>query len=580
MSERAGQHHPADGRRERLLGALTALGLLSLALLLTWNHAAWVRADTAPFLGEDSHMSLARFAAQWQHLRVALGWEAVFWPDYRAPGTGWLACLSMALLGPGAEAVRLGQAVCSGLLALGTGLLCWRAWGRTAALAGAALAGTFPAFWAQVNHLMQELPALAFLSLALALQPEPGRRRWAVSLAGAVCFGLAVLMHKKSAFALAGLSAVLGLRALWQLARHRDRARLLHLAEVLLYGSGALLVLPWLLASTEQIRETSAAVAATNTEPLGLDFVLGTLAWFKHAFLTPPQAWAVLAGLLLLPWGLRSAPPVLLPTLASLVGLLGIFRFPQMHERYWLPVVPALVLLMLLPTGLLSRLRHRAAGLLAGGLHLALVPAGLAFQLLWQWPQHLPEATVDERWGIFAVVGPTRSLDETLPWLLARPTRAGWAVAPPRPKVATTGPLAQALADHWGPLEAAERLAWVPAPGEPAEPPEVAPREVVILTAPHRAELIWAELALRDQPAVLVRTPDLGELGPLVGEGAPCPAGTDCLLVLAEGDPEHPDAAELRAAGFVEVGRAGPYRSHGRRELPAVLWARAGSGAP
>lgn len=564
---------PGGGRRERLLQRLTALGLLLLAVLLSWNQAAWVRADSAPFLGEDSHMNLARFVAQWQHLRLAPSWEVLFWPDYRAPAGGWLASLSLALApeSRGIEAVRLGQSVCAGLLALGSGGLCWRVWGRSAGLAGAALAGTFPLYWAQVNHVMLELPALGFLALALALQPAPGPPRWGRSLAGALCFGLAILAHKKSAFVLGGASAVLGLRALWLLARSRDRAALLHLASVLLYGCGALLVLPWLQASESAIRDTLGAVGRTNTEPLSLEFMLGMLAWAKHAFVTPPQAWAILAGLVLLPWGLR-ASPLVLPTLVGALGLLGSFRFPQMHERYWLPAVPALVLLMLLPTGLLARARRRLLAGLASGLHLALVPLGLAFQLLWQWPAHLPEATVGERWGHFDVCHPDRPLAETLPWLLARPTRPGWAVAPPRPKVATTQALAEAVVDHWGPEEAAERLRWVAAPGESAAAPQDAPRALYVVDPPQRGDLVWAELALRDLPGVAVWTLDAVELSRALADGGPCAPGGACLLALPEAGADLPAAAELEARGYTLLGRVSPFAERNRRPIAALLF--------
>ena len=118
----------------RRLHALFGLCLAGIVALVTWNHAVWVSADGAPRLREDTLRHLERMLSQWQHLRHAPSAEAFWWADYYTPGGAWQAAASLQFLEPGIEAIRLGQAVNSGLLALGCGLLCLRAFGRGAGL--------------------------------------------------------------------------------------------------------------------------------------------------------------------------------------------------------------------------------------------------------------------------------------------------------------------------------------------------------------------------------------------------------------------------------------------------------------
>jgi len=553
----------------RRLHALFGLCLAGIVALVTWNHAVWVLADGAPRLREDTLRHLERMLSQWQHLRHAPSAEAFWWADYYTPGGAWQAAASLQFLEPGIEAIRLGQAVNSGLLALGCGLLCLRAFGRSAGLAGAALAGTFPVWWTQLNHVMLEIPAAAMLALAIALHPSPGRAAWARTVLGALAYGLALLTHKKTGFALAGLSAWIGLRALVLLAWKRDRRHLAHLGEVLLYGCGALLVLPWLYVSAELIDQTVGKVRTENPGEVPTHLLVGLAAWFKHAFLTPAHAWLLLLGAALLPLAVRGRA-VILPACCALAGMLFMLRFPQIHERYPLPMVPGLVLLMVVPTGLLAAVGKRPVQVVAHLVNVGLIAAGLAFQLLWQWPAHTPERTVGEHYASFDVCHPDRTIDENMPWLIANPDRWAFAVAAPRESVATYAGVAAGLVDHLpAPADAAELLRPLPEPGGFGV--RVTPQDPLVWFVRPHADLAFlqAELIARDRTAV-----DVQELDPAAWAGRdPCAGRSTCFVLTPTRAGSVPDESTwLDSVGLAPLARLSPYRRDRRTRTEVVLW--------
>lgn len=511
--------------------------LLGLALFQAWDHLAWVNADVLPQLDSDSSLHGGAMAGGWARLVQFPSLSALYSPGTYPPFVHWMTWLCFAFGEPSLLLMRQAQASFAGLLALGCGLLSRRLWGSWAGWVAAALCFTFPTFYWQRSVIMLALGEAAMLGLAYAFLPsssEPAQtwNKWVRVLLGGVLMGMAALTHVSMLYWLAATGAMQGLQALVALARRQEGARL-HLRDlVLYYGLTALIAGPWYVLSWPYIAgalDNNYSIVTWEQSPWDLIVFIG---WLKSRFMAAPVAWMSLAGLACLPFLLRSTP-LLLPVLAGMVGgYLGVLSYPHIHARYFLPLVPMVLVLATAPLGLLHNLSRAEAlrqlleGLRPAGwklwtltgvsavLALSLLSYGIYFTSSWRSAEVGPY-TADLRFD-GALDGRHILAQREQPWrtLLAKPDR--WLLHAPPPQRGVW-PI-QAVVD-----EVITQLHLTPAPlGSDFGPAPGAP--ALWTLSPHFGERVFTfEFVARGllPPVVVHPRASLGELERLTQEGRP-----------------------------------------------------------
>jgi len=554
------------------------LPLTALAALYMWNDLAWMVADQAPLLGEDSIRHTQRVLNHWHHLRLEPSWETFWWPNYYPPFGAWVIFLHFAAFGASVEMMQHSQVVFTGLLVLGTGTLCGRIWGSWAGVAAATLSVGFPFWWQQHDHIMLEIPATAVLVLAISLQPSPKEPdRWLRTVLGALAFGFALLSHKTTAYALLPMSAWLGGRAIVDIVRHRNKQAALHLAEVLVYGLGALLLLPWLLLSSELLEETLTRVRTEQQGTLPFRLMVGMAAWGKHAFFLPHHVWAIGLGAFAVPFGVRRSP-LLIPTLLAIAGVPFLLEFAWIHERYFLIAAPLTIVVMLAPIGLLTRAERPQLRWAGRALTVPVGLFGLFFALAWHSPERLPDATMDIRYGGFDHADPNRPLEDNMPLIWAIPVRYAWALAPPFDKRWTYRPVAEALAELSE--EPEHLLRPLSSPGSGDEYPKNDKQDPVVrvLDPPNEVEYLQAELISLNRTQFNVPRRSRKNKKPGQGPGTvslSCPSVAGCYVIEMEtgSDGASLQADKLEAAGYSAVATVPLFEHDPRNPDFAIIWA-------
>lgn len=413
--------------------------LCCLVILQAWDHLAWVNADVLPQLDSDSSLHGGAMAGGWARLVQQPSWSALYSPGTYPPFVHWVTWLCFAFGEPSLLLMRQAQSIFAGLLALGCGLLSARLWGRWAGLAAAALCFTFPTFYWQRSVIMLSLGETAMLSLAYAFLASPqapaqDHRGLIKVLFGGILMGLASLTHVSMLYWLAATGGMQALQALVGLLRKHDGIRA-HVRDlVLYYGMTALIGAPWYVLSLPYITgalDNNYSIVTWEQSPYDLVVFVG---WLKTRFMAAPVAWMSLLGVMSVPWLIRGAP-LLLPVLAGMVGgYLGVLSYPHIHARYFLPLVPMLLVLATAPLGAL-RLEGPLRGArswLAGGLALGLMAYGLYFTASWRGANEGPY-TADMRFD-GALDGRHILTQRAQPWrtLLAKPDR--WLLHAPPPQ--------------------------------------------------------------------------------------------------------------------------------------------------
>ncbi len=426
MTEAPRREGVGSGRWARLPWFL--LGLLALAY--TAEHSFWVAGDGGSPLDEHSHEHALRAMLQWRAIIGDGGLNAWLWPGYYPPGLFWVSFLGLWVLGPSLATLIQVQALYTGALVLGVGLLVGRSFTPLLGLAAGSLALSFPMFWFERSRIMLANPQAGILVLAVALLPLPGQSRWWMGLVGGVVMGLAVLTHTSNVFPALAAAAVhlfLGLRLLWR----RPPGAWRELGHGTLYWLLAATSAVWYQAALPDIMEMRRAILEQYPDTIALGGVAGIVAWFKHSFLYASHAWALLFGLPLLPWTLRR-PLVLVSAVGVCAVFCGILTFPQIHERYFLPAAPLLLVLIVAPVGLLSVSTLRELRWLGHAASLVLLALGLRFTLgPWLFQVPMSRTGLLDRDGTFSAWPLTSDLDEALSGLRARPRR--WVHYAPRP---------------------------------------------------------------------------------------------------------------------------------------------------
>lgn len=429
----------AGGRLVTWLPALRAalpwLLLIGLAVAYTAEHLAWIADNGGAPLDEDSHDHALRAMEQWWTLQRAHslpGYQrALFWPDYYPPAMFWSAFLWFWAEGPSLDSLLRSQAPFTGALVLGVGLVVGRSFNPWLGLAAATTALSFPMFWFERSRIMLSNPQAGLLILAIGLLPLPGQGPLWMGLFGGLVMLGAVLVHTTNvypALAVAVAHLLLGAQLVW---RRRPGW-----GKELLAGTGY-----WLLAATsafwyadawERLMDMRSAIIEQYPGTIPLAGILGVFAWFKHSFLYASHAWALLLCLVGLPW-LLGRPLVLMCGLGTVGVFYGILTFPQIHERYFLPAAPLLLVWMVSPAGLLVSAPRRGLVWVGRTLTLGLGLWGLYFTLApwtplesWSLAGDIGRDGTFQRWPL------TNDLAAAQRALLARPTR--YVAQAPRPQ--------------------------------------------------------------------------------------------------------------------------------------------------
>lgn len=373
----------------RVVVAVVLVALAGIGARLAADHLAWLRFDQAPALGEDSAYHLPGELYWWWSFRGHPS-LATFAPKGNYPPlTYWASYAWFALFGASEPGARESQVCFTFVLAVATGWAGFRAGGPGSAVAAAGLTSTWAWLWAERTHVMFMPAAAAGVALALATAPAArGRFRPVLSTVGGLLAGAGTLGHNSGAYAFAGLGLVLGLE--WAVETWRAptwRARWEHGRNLLVWGVGcaAVAALWWpenLGTVLGIVRDHHSKYPILSVEQAQLDL----LALFLHEFLLGWQARALGVGLAVaVVAGVRN-PHLRRAVVMVLAGYLGPTTFPQIHLRYFLPLVAPATVVALAPLVVLER--HAAVprprALLALGAGVALAAWGLRFSAGWR----------------------------------------------------------------------------------------------------------------------------------------------------------------------------------------------------
>jgi hypothetical protein len=548
---------------DRLLDGVAVVAVCLIALRLGLDHAAWVAADRTPVLDEDSEFHAVRFIREYRHLLADPGFRTLVPAGNYPPLVEWVTWLGFARDGVTAVGLRNAQVPFTSLLSLATALLAWRAWGRAAAVAAAALCVVYPPLWPQRSNVMLMVPVAATTAAAYATLPIPGvdRRAGAAALGG-VALGAALLTHVSAVYFVAPLIAFVVVRAAWVGRRKAARGAAFGSAAVWL-GVAALVAAPWWLPSVLTVSGIVGNHWGRAPEGLDLYGRLYFVMRLKEVYLPGPQYWAVLAGLpisLILAW---RRPMVVVTLLTLFAGFAGLLTFPQSHDRYFLPLVALLTVVAAAPLGLLAwpgplrRVREVLA--------LALAGVAVGYGLRFSAASLRPDAPTLRGYGqivsdldLVSVFPPGLSPeqrergDRVVIAALQTPPR-WWIVAGPRPE--PDGIPDRALTD----ILAADLPRWTPG-GEAGSLLQLDPQ--LPLTR------VVVELAVRDAPELTV-------VAPHSAPGAAIDLTCDRRPCYAVGDTA--DArllARLAATGFTLLGSTPMTRPAQRGTTTLGVWRR------
>ena len=415
-----------------------AVVLAAVVAFHAWDHVAWVDQDVLAELDSDSTLHGGIMAGRWATLGDGPLLPKLYEPGTYPPLVHWVAWLCFAFGEPSVHLMRQSQGVFAGVLALGCGLLAGRVWGRPAGIAAAALCFTFPTFYAQRSLVMLALAEAAFLGLAYALLPSPleparGRPAHARHVFGGVAMGLASLTHVSMLYWLAGTGVTQVAMAAWGWFRGHEGAKLHARDLVVYYGFTALVGAGWYLRSAGFLVDAlDNNYDIVTWEQDRIDIVL-FLGWIKTKFMLAPAAWSALVGLCALPWLARGRPLLLPIFIGMIAGYFGVLSYPHVHARYFLPLVPMVLVLVTAPIGLLLREGPLAAPrkVAAWALALGLSAWGLHFSASWRWAEPGPR-TADARYdGAIDLARLIQTRDRAWAQLVTRPTR--WLLHAPLP---------------------------------------------------------------------------------------------------------------------------------------------------
>lgn len=488
---------------KRLLDGIWGMVLVGLALFFADDYVEWVKADKVPPLNEDSPFHAARILSAWWRWVESPGFSTLFPPGNYPPAANWPVFALFAIDEPSLLNIRLVGAFFTFLLVIGSGILAAQVWGKAAGLAAACLAITFPVIWTQRSTIMLSLSAAAFGAIGMAFLPASNKNPSAFrAILAGVGLGLALLAHLEMLYWIAALGVFQGLGALNLLRRREERARSLkYIRDVALTFTvcGALAAL-WYIPSLPIIVDVLRDHADKyGTQGLPLSARLFFPAYLKHEFMFAPHAWAFLVGLMCLPFLVKRTPLAAVLVAAGLGGLFGLQRFPQIHERYFLPLIPQLLIVILAPFGLLRlwnghRTLRSAVSLL---LAFPFMYYGLRFSSGWHFENPMGSSRMSLRHdGVFKDYTPQS--DPSLLWFKVRSKPRRWVYAAPFPHRGLR-PLGEAVerieaAFDWPPVQSMER--WL-------RPEEELPRQrpiVFVVESDFEPGLVRLEALARGEP--------------------------------------------------------------------------------